>query len=961
VVVAGGGVEEALANLQLKDHHDHDTEDQLQLQPQPQSQEHKLTHQEASSIPPQLVDDEQEAPPPRSQVVLETDTTSKELFELDWKDDSHEADHDLLLEPNPIDLSQRYEQQAQQLESLSVFTDEELVAALISSLDDGNDDDHRHDDLEDNPNYNPSGALFGGGSDLLPDIQVDFDDDLDDFLAPDQLDSVFDNHNGNQEAEEYSPADDHDDDDENRSIPKDPTDETPTYEYHQAIESRTLSLPQEQDDQEQDYDASHPLQLELANLSLGEYDDWNPEIPDDWDIIGGTDGLPPYMYCQPCAIQPGDPNYFEQLQQLLPPIEEDEPLSDQRARLERQSIEQGRPDVDDLPSQLDLLNLGTTQDEEEFSQGMDNPELEERHETLADPIRKQAIEAAKPFWEAFGLGDEKSKERSCLGHKETIFGLSFSQDGNYCATASQDSTVNIWNVEKNVRVSVLTEHSKDYECLRATWASSDWSADVLDRSQGATKHLLASGGADGTVKLWGCDDPKKGDWKCHATLDHSKLGKRGEEKKKREKEGDTEGKEDVPQVYATAFIDHWKAFTTTEESSTTATQNSFLMTSSDDYIHFWEIEATPSDQQIQLLDRDVRVLQTETISLKEVMSLHFGELDEYGYGVTVCSVTGSGLQLPPAPRPEPRDDDGHGDQGPADGHPTPFGGERNPNNMIFVFDATYCPANGLLGVALSDGSLRLVNGRGVCVSIINLPGCQSHLTSFSWDSTGTRLATCVATGHLISWELDISDADSGIAATCKAIMEGGKLLLLQIFVLRHSCCLFGPHLFSPACSGHQMGRPLFGCRYCGTNEDLLISWGVDGSLCLWDSWGHGNVQSPISVLRSDGEYPIYAVEITNDCIGVGGGSEGGFMGVPVFLYNVQGAKTNGPPAAMMVKANNTHATEQQTSCKHSAADSKPIQDAKSGTKPPPDKKIKIDSATTDEAAKAEVSSEAKES
>jgi hypothetical protein len=110
------------------------------------------------------------------------------------------------------------------------------------------------------------------------------------------------------------------------------------------------------------------------------------------------------------------------------------------------------------------------------------------------------------------------------------------------------------------------------------------------------------------------------------------------------------------------------------------------------------------------------------------------------------------------------------------------------------------------------------------------------------------------------------------------------------------------------------------------------------------------------VLRSDGEYPIYAVEITNDCIGVGGGSEGGFVGVPVFLYNVQGAKTNGPSVTRL-----KNVTEQQSKrCKHSddssnkegAADSKqPVDTKKETEKPLPDNKIKIDSSTTEEDAK----------
>ena len=119
---------------------------------------------------------------------------------------------------------------------------------------------------------------------------------------------------------------------------------------------------------------------------------------------------------------------------------------------------------------------------------------------------------------------------------------------------------------------------------------------------------------------------------------------------------------------------------------------------------------------------------------------------------------------------------------------TPFGGERNPDNIIYVFDAAYCSANRLLGVALSDGSLRLVNGRGVCLSVLTLPGVQSHLTSFAWDDSGHRLATCVASGHLISWTISpesSTDAATGgscsrhggyFVATCTAIMEGGTFL-----------------------------------------------------------------------------------------------------------------------------------------------------------------------------------------
>ena len=82
-------------------------------------------------------------------------------------------------------------------------------------------------------------------------------------------------------------------------------------------------------------------------------------------------------------------------------------------------------------------------------------------------------------------------------------------------------------------------------------------------------------------------------------------------------------------------------------------------------------------------------------------------------------------------------------------------------------------------------------------------------------------------------------------------------------------------------------------------NDLLISWGVDGRLCLWDSYAQGNVYAPIAVLRKQVDYPIYAVVVGSKpsttssrdvCIALGGGpSEGGFIGVPVHLYTVQGS------------------------------------------------------------------------
>ena len=98
------------------------------------------------------------------------------------------------------------------------------------------------------------------------------------------------------------------------------------------------------------------------------------------------------------------------------------------------------------------------------------------------------------------------------------------------------------------------------------------------------------------------------------------------------------------------------------------------MTSSDEFVHFWEVECHAFDKQMKLDDHKIRILQDQ-MKIKEVMSLHFGLLDEYGYGVTACSVTGKGMKLPPPPSKRKQEKD----------EKIFFGGERNPENTIFVF------------------------------------------------------------------------------------------------------------------------------------------------------------------------------------------------------------------------------------------------------------------------------------
>ena len=79
-------------------------------------------------------------------------------------------------------------------------------------------------------------------------------------------------------------------------------------------------------------------------------------------------------------------------------------------------------------------------------------------------------------------------------------------------------------------------------------------------------------------------------------------------------------------------------------------------------------------------------------------------------------------------------------------------------------------------------------------------------------------------------------------------------------------------------------------------KDLLLTWGIDGKVCLWDSFSVGEVFVPLCTLISHLNYPIYALDITGAKaqagdtpkvhIALGGGAEGGFLGVPAYLYDV---------------------------------------------------------------------------
>jgi WD40 repeat protein len=163
--------------------------------------------------------------------------------------------------------------------------------------------------------------------------------------------------------------------------------------------------------------------------------------------------LPPFMLCQPC--QPD--NEDKVLKILQDPCDE--------VFFETGDYSTMRERNDDVFS---LMYCQPCQ-----------PGQEERVTSMASHPSSKAIHTALPYTNSFASGihqpipegkqQKRPNERVCYGHREAVFGLEFSPCGGYMATASQDSTIRIWDVHQHRLLQTLTAHDAAYECLRVTW------------------------------------------------------------------------------------------------------------------------------------------------------------------------------------------------------------------------------------------------------------------------------------------------------------------------------------------------------------------------------------------------------------------------------------------------------------------------------------------------------------
>ena len=163
------------------------------------------------------------------------------------------------------------------------------------------------------------------------------------------------------------------------------------------------------------------------------------------------------------------------------------------------------------------------------------------------------VSARRPLWRVGGVREEHGwRSRSLWGHTERQFGAAFAplETGNkvqrqLLATASEDLSARIWDVGSGECIRCLDRAHND-EVLRVAWAGDGG--------------MLATGGADGTVKLWASSK----NWPCVATLDHG-AGK---------------------QIYALRYMPH-------------AEGTNQLLTASEDTILKWDLGTTAVAQAWQ--------------------------------------------------------------------------------------------------------------------------------------------------------------------------------------------------------------------------------------------------------------------------------------------------------------------------------------------------------------------------
>ncbi|KAJ1437268.1 WD40-repeat-containing domain protein [Ochromonadaceae sp. CCMP2298] len=220
-----------------------------------------------------------------------------------------------------------------------------------------------------------------------------------------------------------------------------------------------------------------------------------------------------------------------------------------------------------------------------------------------------------------------------------------------------------------------------------------------------------------------------------------------------------------------------------------------------------------------------------------------------------------------------------------------FGGHRNPDNAVFVFDAKSQPdAASMVGATMSDSTVRLIDMRceQASAQVVALDLQQGlggiklgHATSINWSAGGSDVAVALGSGlvALLDWRMPSVRAllHSHAGPCYGAIFAGGSSSGSSSSVSSGSSAV--PNLDSSSSSSSSSG------------SSPLITWSSDCTIRIWDAAAcQGLCERPASIIRL-ADFPMLsgAWDAQRQSLICGGGGSGGtFMGTPIHEVDLSG-------------------------------------------------------------------------
>eukprot|EP00903_Cladosiphon_okamuranus_P016691 g15388.t1 len=208
-----------------------------------------------------------------------------------------------------------------------------------------------------------------------------------------------------------------------------------------------------------------------------------------------------------------------------------------------------------------------------------------------------------------------------------------------------------------------------------------------------------------------------------------------------------------------------------------------------------------------------------------------------------------------------------------------IGGERNPEDMSFVFDAKPRPGSGssVLAVALSDSTVRVgdVFREGGEQATVLRGSSNTHLTGLAWSADGTILGSCGGNGTVTLWDTR--------TWTVRSVLSG------------HSRAVYGAAFHPGGGCATRTAAAASGSASGGESPlQMLVSWSSDESVCLWDAArATGDEPEPLATLEVGEGFPVYSCSVSPDgqrfavAGGGSGGKPAGFLGVPIKVIDLK--------------------------------------------------------------------------